>query len=157
MGTEDVEKVVPHPARRLADAAIDVDDVGDFLEDDKGDADWQGDRRQGRKTNAKPPGEDQLSIGVGEVGVLEVRQETEIGGHAQADEQPANAGPRRGHHQPNDDKIERGRAHRDQREHWLAPRIEEDACDERDRVDRADGHGEVQRKDNGQKTEQEQW
>ena len=119
---EHVEQVGRQVGRRAAEAAPDVDQVGDLLEHDERDADGQ--RHRAHPQRRQPhPGQHQVHVVDREARVLVIAQHADVDQHAQS-QPPSAAGPR--DHPPQHQVRDAGRQHH-RHEQRLAPEIEENA------------------------------
>jgi hypothetical protein len=139
---------------RFCPAPVDVDDVGERLEGEEGDADRKVNGRdlEGARTEEAPqrtrvPGE--------EPGVFEPRQKAQIAGQGQQQDPAPDGGPPGSAEPQARQVVDADRREHQQDEDRLSPRVEEQAREEQGRVPKARRGEDVQEQNGGEEEEQE--
>ena len=122
-----IKRIKRRALRHRRDLAVNVDEIGDLLEDDEGDADRQGDvgDRERREAEAR---DERAIILQDEARIFEIDEDREVAADAQR--QPQASRPRSLFARidpPGDEEIERDRGEDDEDEERLAPGVEDDA------------------------------
>jgi hypothetical protein len=139
------------------DAAVEIDHIGNLLENDEGYAQRQRHDGHGQRVNAPGKSRQQnIEVSDRESGVLGIDQQSQIARHAGGHEQFAPAWTRRRRRQIAPEKpVEQRRGEHYEDKDRLAPGVKDDAAQQEQRT--PGWHKPVKRKERGQEDEQEKW